>query len=183
MSIDWGSAPAWVVAAGGLVTLGLSVRVAWVQVADRRQEQEDRRMAQVRLVTAWVDATHVADKMVARVLVRNSSEQAVYNLTVALDVGVRGRYATHHSALGPRDTWEHEFHLAGYPRGELAAPTVRFTDAAGLDWIRTDIGQLRHPLDDDWSNYLSEGPGAFDTVEARDASVQTLKLQLEQSEH
>lgn len=182
MSIDWGSAPAWVAAAGGVITLALSVRVAWVQVADRRQEQDDRRIAQARLVTAWVDATQASAKMIARTIVRNSSEQAVYNLAVALAVEVRGRYTKYHGALGPGDTWEHVFHLAGYPRGELTAPTVSFTDASGLDWIRTDDGQLRHPADDDWSTYLTEESGAFDTIEARDASAQAIKLQLEQRE-
>jgi hypothetical protein len=163
------------------VTLGLSVRVAWTQVADRRQEQEDRRLAQARLVTAWVDDARASRGLVAVVLVRNSSEQAVYSLTFALDVGVRGHYAKTRNALGPGETWRQEVHLAG-SAWRTTGTGVAFTDAAGVDWIRTGIGQLRHPLDRDWSDYLSEGPGAFDTVEARDAGIKAHRERLKQGE-
>lgn len=181
MAIDWGSAPAWTAALGGLATLSLSVRVAWIQVKDRRQEQADRRMIQARLVTAWVDDGRVLDDFVARVLIRNASDQAVYRLTVALGVGVRGRYAVHRSALGPGDVWEYEFHLPGYPHGELDAPALRFTDASGLDWIRTGVGQLRPYVHDDEANWLDEEAGAFDSIEARDASVKALRSQTDEN--
>jgi len=154
---------------GGLATLSLSVRVAWIQVKDRRQEQEDRRIAQARLVTAWVDDRTVLDDFAVHVLIRNASDQAVYRLTVALEVGVRGRYAAQRSALGPGEVWEQEFHLAGHPRGDLDAPALQFTDAAGVDWIRTGVGQLRRYTYEDGADWLGEGPGAFDSIEDRDA--------------
>lgn len=170
MTIDWGSAPAWVAAAGGLVTLGLSVRVAWVQVSDRRREHDDRRQEQARLVTAWIpDAVH--PRLAVRVIVKNSSDQAVYNLRICLEVGVRGRYVEHRNGLGPHEVWDANVRLAGYPRGELEAPTLAFTDASGLEWLRCGTGELRHPTDEDREHHLSQGPGAFESIEHRDRTV------------
>lgn len=173
MSIDWGSAPAWLAASGGLVTLGLSVRVAAIQVVDRRREQEGLRQAQAKLVTAWVEMDRAYEDCALRLPVRNSSEQAVYNLTVALDVGVRGRYAKRRGALGPGETWNAEIRLASHPRSDSHdAPALQFTDAAGLIWFRSGIGQLRHPSHEDREQYLTDGPGAFDSIDHRNRAIE-----------
>lgn len=160
------------------MTLGLSVRVAWLQVIDRGREQEDRRMTQARLITAWVDDSLAATKAVARVVVRNSSGQAVYDLIMALDVGLRGTYAVFRNALGPGDTWDYQFQLAGSPRADLSAPTLRFVDASGLDWIRTTDGKIRHSAPEDFTTRLCDGPGAYESVAARDALAEQLRLTL-----
>ncbi|MFJ8815884.1 hypothetical protein [Amycolatopsis thermoflava] len=178
--MDWGNVPGWVAAVGTIGTLTLTVRVAWNQVRDRRQEQEDRRAAQARLVTAWVDDVRRGKGFTATVKVKNSSDQAVYGLRVSLAVGVRGQYVAGQSALGPGASAEIEFKLAGYPRGELEAPGIAFTDAGGLQWIRLATGELRHPSGSDLDEHFSEHPGSFERIEARNAVIKRL---WEQDDH
>ncbi len=176
MRIDWGDAPAWVAAVGTVGTLTVAVLVAWIQVLDRRRERYDRLATQARLVTAWVEQDIVSSTPpTLRVLVTNASPQAIYDIAIALEVGSRGRYSQWRNSLGPSETARIDFAIAGYPRGELSAPTLAFTDAAGRRWIRLDWGFLRGREDRDAERYLSDTPGSYESIAARDSTVVGLK--------
>jgi hypothetical protein len=136
-----------------LAVIGLAV-----QLRDRRLRwlaSRDRGRAQADLVSAWTSWGDPLDgRRSARVLVTNSSKQAVYDVFIDLRNPVTGAEERHAVGdLGPGRTGE--VRLPGPidaeaerwdPRAML--PRLYFQDLAYQRWLRDSVGRLRPDIED-----------------------------------
>jgi hypothetical protein len=171
-----GDVPSWLAAIGTVGAFAIALLLLWVQMSDRRKEAGDRRMAQARLVAAWLSEMTPAGEVAATdayagtslldydVLVRNGSEQPVYMATVQLVVGVRGTCVRRIGVLGPGETRELRIKVPGEPRGVPFA-NITFADSAGQVWMRSGhAGELTRPSIEDGKAILQEDPGAYPSL-------------------
>jgi len=170
-----GEAASWLAAIGTVGAFAVALLLLWVQMSDRRKEAGDRRIAQARLVAAWLSemtpageltepsayqGTNVVDDVV---LVRNGSDHPVYAVAVQLVVGVRGTFVRRVGVLGPGETRELRIKVPGEPRGVPFA-NITFADSAGQVWMRAGhLGNLTRPSNEDAMAILQEDPGAYPT--------------------
>jgi hypothetical protein len=120
---------AWLTAIGTVGAFAVALVLLALQQRDQRQT---RRLAQARLVAAWVDEIRgpQSDPSILAypgllifdciVLVHNESREPVYRVMLKLDVGVRGAFVRDTGVLGPSETREYRFEIPGSPHGTPA---------------------------------------------------------------
>jgi hypothetical protein len=155
--LTWGDVPSWLSALGTIgaviVALGLASR------SDRRREQDHVRR-QAELVTAWIYHEDIAGAEVVRIIVRNASNQCVYELVANL---VTSQGAFRKTAIGlrltfggvvgqvPPGTVRRTIRSVGGGMHKHFAVEIAFRDAAGHCWVREGDGALcevaKPPLD------------------------------------
>jgi hypothetical protein len=163
-TVQWGNAPSWLSAIGTVLALGISLSLFRTQIMDRRRQQAERRIAQARLVSAWMEDVDLGSgPYPALVLaVRNGSDQAVYSVSLSAAVGVRGTFVRWLSSMGPGEEREVRVSLPAPPRSDETTPAILFTDSAGVQWLRTWAGELKNPISDDVRAHHTADPGAYD---------------------
>jgi hypothetical protein len=162
--------PAWITAIGTLGAFGVALVVLGVQAWDHYREAKDRRMAQARLVAAWLDnigpKSTEDDQVIVPlvILVRNGSSEPVYDVAVKVDVGVRGAFVRSPGTVGPGETREFVIESPGFPRG-VPNTQIVFVDSAGQRWRRdgqtgrlTTVRGLGEILQESAGAYMSEHP-------------------------
>jgi hypothetical protein len=164
-----GDVPSWLAAIGTVGAFGVALYLLGVQMRDRREETQDRRMAQARLVAAWLSEmvptgvasgappTSLIDYVV---LVRNGSDQPVYALVVKLAVGVRGTFVRQMGELGPLETRELRIKVPGEPRS-LPETSIMFGDSGSRVWMRSGRGKLTNPTAAEGQAHFDQDPGAY----------------------
>lgn len=162
MSLDMGDVPTWIGAVttlGALVAAGAVVKVELGREARAKAEADS---AQADLVAAWI-----ARRAEAWVVVRNNSTLPIYDVTILIyDVTILIKkafrpldpeqpdptpsFSQFYQVLPPgeelaRGLANDEGKPMQNPAPELKASLVvevRFTDAAGREWVRRSTGQL-----------------------------------------
>jgi hypothetical protein len=157
--------PLWI---SSTSALALAVIGLVVQMRDRRlrwSESRDRGRAQASLVSAWTSwADPLERRQSARVLVRNASKQAVYDVFVDLRNPVSGVEERHPMGdLGPESTGE--VTLPGPTDAEVERwepramfPRLYFQDLEYQRWLRDSVGRLRPDNEDGlhWNSLETE---------------------------
>lgn len=159
--------PSWLSAIGTVGAFAVALFLLRQQIRDRRAEVEDRRIAQARLVSAWLDkvvAPPGPGQFVLVVLIRNGSLEPVYNVALRVEVGVRGTFVRQPGVFGPGETREFEITLPSYPRG-TPNPAILFVDSAGRRWLRVGGGQMKTPTQEELRTFVTESPGAYPSVQ------------------
>jgi hypothetical protein len=153
----WGTLPDWIAALGTVGALFAGLRLLRKELETRREDVEDRRRAQARLVAAWAspperrhDRTKDTSAWVFYVLTRNGSDEPVRNVTVtfyrppssqpsSLEPVFRMRYPV----LSPQTT--EEWGPLPAERDPLVGPPVAivFRDSQGYMWQRERDGLLQ----------------------------------------
>jgi hypothetical protein len=134
-----GDVATWVAAVGTVGTFSVSLALLY-------RADTDRRMAQARLTSAWMaEMTHGPGRPELTYLIRNDSQQPVYDLQLKAMCGVRGTFVRWIGTLGPTETRELKIRLPGYPRASEYQPAITFVDSAGRRWLRDEHGKLAQP--------------------------------------
>lgn len=158
-SLKFGELPAWFAAVGTVGTLAVSLSLLIRQANERRS-------AQARLVSAWTEEL-LLDRQpfpVLIVLVRNGSEQVIYNVHISVAAGVRGTFTRYLASMGPGELREVPIPLGAPPRGE-AEPDISFVDGAGIQWLRTaHTGHLYNPNSKELIDHMTQNPGSYEDV-------------------
>jgi hypothetical protein len=143
---DWGTVPDWLAAIGTLAAFGVALRLLAKELAVRREQEEDRRRNQARLVAAWVTLKEVSETEVRySVVVRNGSDEPVFDgLCVVVPSATAFEWEVRWLILPPHETKEDDLRLPEKLWRSLwdAAIELSFTDAAGRRWIRYPDGRL-----------------------------------------
>ena len=90
----WGDVPTWAAAVGTIGAFTVSLALLARQIADRRRETVERRTSQARLVSAWISELRLPEggSPAIVLLLRNPSEQPIYEVQLRVPVGVRGTF-------------------------------------------------------------------------------------------
>jgi hypothetical protein len=150
-STPWGDYPTWLSAVG---TIAAVLVALWFSGAETRRANRAERMRQPEQVTAWVHPDDVAGAApFMRVIVRNASNQSVYQLVASLvswqgafrKTAVGDHRPRYQSVIGQAPPGETEVKISSSGGGmhlrfgvELA-----FRDAAGRYWLRDGEGGLK----------------------------------------
>ncbi len=182
IAVRLGDLPSWLAALGTTGAFGVSLWLLRRQLLDRHELQRAARQAQARLVGAWTDRVVENDpppRPALYAIVKNGSQQAIYNVAIRVEVGVRGTFTRQLGAMGPEEARELRIQLPGFPRGFDPIPDVMFTDSSGTTWIRTArTGDLAEPKFEDTVAFLEEDIGAYSSI--KDHPTLNLPLSLEE---
>lgn len=155
---DWGSVPDWLAAIGTLAAFGVALRLLAKELDARREQEEDRRRAQARLVNAWPTMKWRESDGEAEswFVVVNASDEPVYQVKVTVVPRDSGFAADPEAARGQVPTIEEDLPLPLRPQetSERWAPAesklgtwhvvlgLSFTDSMGRRWKRYPDGRL-----------------------------------------
>jgi hypothetical protein len=143
---DWGSVPDWLAAVGTLAAFFVALRLLAKELAARREQEEDRRRNQARLVVAWATFKEVSETEVRySVVMRNGSDEPVYDgLCVVVPSTAVFEWEVGWLILPPHEIKEGDLRLPERYWRPLweAAIELSFTDAAGRRWTRYPDGRL-----------------------------------------
>jgi hypothetical protein len=172
---DWGTVPDWLAAIGTLAAFGVALRLLAKELAARREQEEDRRSSQARLVSAWpTDPQVEGGRLRVTVVVKNGSDEPVYQVHAVL-VPPDSPWAEDPEAgagqvpaaeigrmmLPPGQKEEGRFPMimsilhTGIGPGPVG---ISFTDAAGRRWKRYPDGrlvELNRPLRRSRKDYMN----------------------------
>jgi hypothetical protein len=156
--------PDWLAAIGTLAAFAVAVRLLAKELAVRREAEEDRRTEQARHVSTWTTFPEPDDQDSSLfwffVVVKNGSEEPVYNVSVLMDEpGSIYAEATgsptcrmEFFTVAPGESDRPRLRMSEHQSGPL---TLLFTDAAGRRWKRYPDGRLEGSLN---ATALREGP-------------------------
>ena len=173
-ALKFGELPAWFAAIGTVGTLAVSLSLLIRQADERRSEQ-------ARLVSAWTEELLLERKPfpVLIVLVKNGSEQVIYNVHISVLAGVRGTFTRYLGSMGPGELREVPIPLTAPPRGETE-PNISFVDGAGIQWLRrAHTGRLYNPTLGELIHHQTQNPGSYEDI----ARHPTLNLHLEDKQY
>jgi hypothetical protein len=157
--IRYGDVATWFAAVG---TVSVAIWLLVLQLRDRRRTREQNRREQAQTVAGWLHKNdHQADPPALVVRVLNGSALPIFNVSIRVEVGVRGTFVRWVEAMAPHETREWRIVLPGYPRGTVLAPEVMFTDMAKVTWIRRSGGDLSEPTLDEQQAARTQDPGAY----------------------
>ena len=151
-----GTIPDWLAAVGTLGAFAVALWLLFKELAARREQEEDRRREQARLVTAWMMSKPLSrTEERSAIVIRNGSDEPVFDGWCVL-VASTSRFASERKpvfdwelrwrVLPPHETLEDELDLP-----QLLTPPwdarirLSFTDAAGRRWTRYPDGRLVEP--------------------------------------
>jgi len=149
-SPDWGTVPDWLAAVGTLAAFAVALRLLGKELAARREQEEDRRRAQARLVNAWLGVkTRESDGEEYSAVVKNDSDEPIYQVFTTAGPAV-GRFASDPEAgRGQAEVVDHDWImlLPGDARegplpGPLLSISLSFTDSQGRRWKRLPYSTL-----------------------------------------
>jgi hypothetical protein len=159
--LDWGSVPDWVAALGTVAAFLVALRLLAKELAARREQEEDRRRAQARLVNAWlamkwVKSSDPDDELQGWIIVNNASDEPVYQVKLTVVRTDSGFASDPEAARGQAPTIEEDLPLPLLPQehSERWAPAewklgtwhvvlgLSFTDSQGRRWKRVPDGSL-----------------------------------------
>jgi hypothetical protein len=165
---DWGTVPDWLAAFGTLAAFFVALRLLAKELAARREQEEDRRTEQARLVAAWMTSKWASETEVRHsIVMRNGSDEPIFD-GLCVPVPNTSRYASDPLTLlepgrpeGTNMMFDyvltfqilppHEMRESDLPLPELwtspwnVAIGLSFTDAAGRRWKRYPDGRLVEP--------------------------------------
>jgi hypothetical protein len=157
-NVELGTVPDWVAAGGTVFAFFVALRLLDKELEVRREQQEDRRRAQARLVSKWIpepEREGHTPNFVFAVMVRNGSEEPIYNVTITMappdsayaadpEAGPTeaGTLRYQRPVMAPGETFRDERRMVPDLPGHLG---VSFTDAAGRRWKRYPDGRLVEP--------------------------------------
>lgn len=152
-------------ASAAVVALGLGLRGEWRAIRTEQRQQERERAAQASLVTGWMSSLIIQGDPYPeiRIRARNGNETPVYQVSLKVNVGVRGTFIRYIDAMGPNETREFRIWLPGYPRTNILTPDLTFMDSAGRRWLRQGSGELRE-LGEYEDIQFKEDAGAYDSI-------------------
>ena len=157
--IRYGDVATWLTAVG---TVSVSIWLLVLQLRDRHRNREQHRREQAQTVAGWLHKNdHQADPPALVVRVLNGSALPIFTVSIRVQVGVRGTFVRGVEAMAPHETREWRIVLPGYPRGEILAPEVMFTDMAEVTWIRRSRGDLLEPTPEERQAAIMQDPGAY----------------------
>jgi hypothetical protein len=150
--------PDWVGAGGTVFAFFVALRLLDKELEVRREQQEDRRSVQARLVSQWIpepERQAPTPNFVFAVIVHNGSEEPIYNVTITMappdsahaadpEAGPTeaGTLRYQRPVMAPGETFRDEHPMVPDLPGHLG---VSFTDAAGRRWKRYPDGRLVEP--------------------------------------
>jgi len=135
-----GNAAEWVGAGGTVAAFGVTLALLYRELENRRADTDERIRRQARQVSCWLDYNGPAGDVV---IVRNSSDEPVYQVAVVQDPGYVGPPPeAWWDVVPPGDqvckSWCPNTDVESEPR-----PVLSFTDAAGIWWVRDTAGRLQ----------------------------------------
>jgi hypothetical protein len=156
----WGTLPDWLAAVGTVGAFGITYLLL-------RKEQEDRRQAQARLVSAWLHrrlvqaklgGEEIGESLRVEMVFKNGSDEPVYDVKVTV-VPRDGPFASDPDAAPWPSAGTVRGRMSLLPPGEilmLDAPGISgqfeslaiglsFNDAQGRRWKRLSKGSLKGP--------------------------------------
>jgi hypothetical protein len=86
-TVELGTVPDWVAAGGTVFAFFVALRLLDKELEVRREQQEDRRSEQARLVSQWIpepEREGHTPNFVFAVIVRNGGEEPIYNVTITM---------------------------------------------------------------------------------------------------
>jgi hypothetical protein len=158
---SYGTLPDWLAALGTVGAFAVTYALLRKEQQARREDQDDRRRAQARLIAAWTTrSTPLYDPSSGRgrleFRIRNGSEEPVYDVLMMMvprqsafaDDPVEANFHTEESAvlvelpiLPPNHVEERDLRVeGGLARGRLG---LAFTDTADRRWKRYPDGRLQ----------------------------------------
>jgi len=159
---NFGDVPSWVGAIGTVGALGVSLALIYLQGKDRRKDRMEQLASQARLVSAWTEEPLIDVKPYPQLVtvVENGSNQAIHQVSISLQLGVRGKFHRWLASMGPNEVREVRLSIPASPRSNLIMPQVAFVDASGRRWLRSGY-QLREPTGKDMAEHWRQHPGSY----------------------
>lgn len=154
-----GTVPDWIAALGTIAAFAVALRLLAKELSARREQEEDRRRAQARLVAGWVAMPEQDPQAPANwvfgVVVRNGSDEPIHDVNAVM-VPAGSPYASDPEAtppaiaavrvlresMPPGETIEQRLRMVPIMPGSFG---MSFTDAAGRRWKRYPDGRLVEP--------------------------------------
>ncbi len=157
--IQLGDVGTWV---GGTATFVLLVWTITSLLRQRKIDSRERRVAQARLISAWLEKTSPLTKPYPTLTyaIRNLSDEPAYAVTLKAVCGVRGTFIRYPGVVGPKKLKKVKIYLPGTPRAEYY-PELAFVDATGTQWLRGSAGQLKETTPMKVSEQMHPDPGAY----------------------
>jgi len=164
--VQFGDVSSWVAAIGTAGAFGVSLALIYQQGKDRRKDRMEQLAAQARLVSAWTEEPLIDAKPYPQLItvVENGSNQVIHQVSVSLELGVRGKFHRWLSSMGPHEVREVRISIPGAPRSDVLVPQVAFVDASGRRWLRSGY-QLREATDADLAEHWRQHPGSYSSEE------------------
>ncbi len=141
-TLNWGDVPTWIASIGTLAAISIAL---WQILGDRRRAAEQQRRAQAELISAWYAG---ADHDHSRLVIRNASDQPIYEAVVVLVINGRsGREAPPEYRrillVVPPGTYRIQAPIGWRGMGATPGAEVAFTDRTGeAYWVRRAGGSL-----------------------------------------
>jgi hypothetical protein len=152
---DWGTVPDWLAAIGTLAAFVVALRLLAKELTARREQEEDRRRAQARLVNAWLTMKWRESDGEAEswFVVTNASDEPVYQVKVTVVPGDSGFASDPEMARGQAETIEENWNSPLLPHESRdgcvpdewnwwtrkASLGLSFTDSQGRRWKRIPV--------------------------------------------
>jgi hypothetical protein len=130
MRLQWGDIPSGI----GAILTGISLLIAALTY---RRSVRNKEMAQAELVTSWINSDEQHN---ATIVIHNGGKLPIYMLEAYLDDEERLR-RFYFGLLLPDSIGEVKTNI--WLESAVPPDKIKFTDAAGRSWTRTDDGRLR----------------------------------------
>jgi hypothetical protein len=154
----------WLTAIG---TIGAVVTALWLSSKDARRLRKEKEREQAERISGWMEELEENDPerktiLTHRLIVRNASEQLVYNLVASIvtangsPVG-RNEYRTYAGRVPPGQS-QYIVEHPGHGMSKRFSIEVAFQDSGGRCWVRNGKGELKRTDKDPLSHYGIDPP-------------------------
>ena len=154
-------------AAAAVIALGLGSRAEWRAFRTEQEARASQRAVQASQVAGWMSSPLIREHSDAypeiHIRVRNGSDTPIYMVWIKVMAGVRGTFIRYVDAMGPGETREFTIVLPSYPRANIFAPELLFTDINSKRWLRGNRGELRELRENEHPDF-KEDPGTYNEV-------------------
>ena len=151
--VDWGSAPEWFAAIGTVVAAGGAILLLHRESEQIREIRGEAQRRPASLVASWLEEsgeTAEAGRLVARLNIRNGSEEPVYDVAIAykkadsqtIQLKSLDILPPNFTSVSDQLVWGFQDTSSGSLVFALPPLVTTFTDSRGERWERTYEGHL-----------------------------------------
>lgn len=166
IQVQLGTFPEWFAAVGTVGALGVSLWLLKQQHDDRQDDRREKRSAQARQVSIWVDGVEETEsKMIVSYIAQNASSDPIYQCDARLPTGNQGTFVRYLGMMGPGEKRRVRIMVGrAQPVGDKS-PEIVFVDSNDRTWHRGRRGALAEGDATEMSELRKPDPGAFPTLE------------------
>lgn len=145
----------------------MSLALLYIEGKDRRKDRIEQRATQAQLVSAWVEEPLINTGTYPQLVtvVENGSNQVIHQVSITVELGVRGKFHRWLASMGPREVREVRISIPAPPRSNLVVPQIAFVDAEGRRWLRSGY-KLSVATDADMAEHWRQHPGSYSAPES-----------------